>query len=376
MQTYNDAITGALAGNGNGPLTSTTIDKLRKVQAEKLESRWEATLEGLRRRAPFKDLPVIEQNRAFLRLASLNRSAPGRKPRQPLRRDTPMTGCSPGWNKIGELGPSGFDLGSADVPQVVPANDYNPNDDITGNTTVAVTFPQRGQIGIGAAMGGWCDIVWEPTQQFFELKGNRSSAFLAKGFFVPNLANLAPAALTVTCSVLLPSFGIALVAGDPKVGGELATLVFICGQATLDVVACNVINAIYGAPNPSKSASDVQQLFIESGTGDEPNDGSINTFGGSWGTVISDVDPSGIQAVNNLSATISEPLASSDYILATISVEVSAWSLPAIQSAAMVDWTGQNTGIPLLTAPGYLYPSGNTASAQPIQVADLLVCGI
>jgi hypothetical protein len=381
MHSHSDAIAQAVAGNGKGPLTPATIDKLRKAQSDALNSRWEAMLEDLRRRAPFKGLPSVEQDRAFLRLARLSRSVAGRKPRRRVQRDSAMSDCSPGWQEIAALGPDGFDFGSADVPQIVPANDYNPGDNITGNSTVAVTFPQEGQIGIGAATGAWCDIVWEPTQTFFRLQGNRSSASLTKGFYVPNLPNLAPGALTATCNVLLPSPDLALIAGDPQVGGELATMVWICGQATLDVVACNIVDAIFGAPNPSKSASDSQELFIESGFGQEDKN-ITNALGGNWDTVISDVDPSGVLPAYELAATISQPLATSDFVIVTVSVEVSAWSLPSIQSIAFVDATGQNTGLPLLTAPGFIRPYTNTSAdnssfgTQPIQVTDLRVCGI
>ena len=378
MDSYSDAIARAVAGNRKGPLTPATIDKLRAVQSDSLNSRWEAMLEDLRRRAPFKSLPSVEQDRALLRLARLSRSGARRKPGQ-IHRDLGAGDCAQGWSEIAALGADGFDLGSADVPKVVPANDYNPNDNITGNSTVAVTFPHDGQIGIGAAMGGWCDIVWEPTQAFFQLRGNRSSAFLAKGFFVPNLPDLAPGALTATCNISFPPPNIGLVAGDPNVGGELATMVWVCGQATLDVVACNIVDAIFGAPNPSKSASDTQELFIESGFGQEDKN-VTNFLGGTWDTVDNDI----VDLVQNyeLAATISQPLPTSDYIVVTVSVEVSAWSLPAIQSIAYVDATGQDTGLPLLTAPGFIRPYTNTSAdnssfgTQPIQVTDLRVCGI
>ena len=378
MGSYGDSIARAVAGNGKGPLTPATIDRLRKAQSDSLNSRWEAKLEDLRRRAPFKDLPSVEQDRAFLRLARLSRSVARRKPRQ-IHKDSGTGDCGHGWSEIATLGADGFDLGSADVPKVVPANDYNLKHKLTANSTVAVTFPQDSQIAIGAAMGGWCDIVWEPTQTFFRLQGNRSSAFLAKGFYVPNLPNVAPGALTATCNISFPPPNIALVAGDPKPEGELATMVWVCGQATLDVVACSIGDVVFGVPGPSKSASDTQELFIESGFGKEDKN-ATNLLGGTWDTVDNDI----VDMAQNyeLAATISQPLPTSDFIVVTVSVEVSAWSLPAIQSVAWVDATGQDTGLPLLTAPGFINPFSSTPldssayTSQPIQVTDLRVCGI
>lgn len=199
------------------------------------------------------------------------------------------------------------------------------------------------------AAGGWCDVVWDPIQTFLRLQGNCTSAFLTQGFYVSDLAKLAPGALSAACNVLLPAPYIGLVAGDPK-DGELATLVDVCGQATLDVVACNIVDAIFGAPNPSKNATDQQELFIEQAIGmEDPN--VVNALGGTWDTVVDDVDPSGVLSAYELTATISQSLATSDFVVVTVSVEVSAWSIPAIQSIAVVDVTGQDTSLPILTAP-------------------------
>ncbi len=377
---HGDAIAQAVAGNGKGPLKPETIDRLRKAQAGVLDSRWESMLEDLRRRAPFRNLPAIEQDRAFLRLARLSSVRKKRKHPKPVNRSGGMSECSPGWTTIAVLDGEAFTLGSADVPNVVAANDFNPNDNITGNSSVAVTFPEQGQIGLGAAAGGWCDVVWDPSQTLFRMQGNRASAFLTQGFYVPNLATLAPGALSASCTVLLPPPYFALVAGDPK-QGDLSSLVYICGQATLDVVACNIVDAIFGAPNPSKSATDQQELFIEQAIGVE-DAGTSNALGGSWDTVIEDVDPSGFSSAYELAATISQPLATSDFVVVTVTVEVSAWSIPAIQSIAIIDITGEDTGYPILTAPGYIPPysgpyAGTTsAGTQPIQVTGLRLCGI
>jgi hypothetical protein len=82
---------------------------------------------------------------------------------------------------------------------------------------------------------------------------------------------------------------------------------------------------------------------------EDPN--VVNALGGTWDTVVDDVDPSGVLSTYELAATISQPLATSDFVVVTVSAEVSAWSIPAIQSIAVVDVTGQDTGLPILTAP-------------------------
>ena len=74
MDAIDQEMVRAIGENKQGTFTPETIEKLRKLQAKSLDARWEAKLEGLRRRAPFKDYPVLERNRALQRAATL---APG-----------------------------------------------------------------------------------------------------------------------------------------------------------------------------------------------------------------------------------------------------------------------------------------------------------
>jgi hypothetical protein len=367
----------ALFENKEEFLTAATREKLNKIQAKILNERWEAKLESLRRRAPFKDVPQLEQDRALVRLASLGRRFSRTKTPRPVRRDPQSVGCPGGWHEIEASNNNLFDGGSAYAAQIVPANDFNLGDNITGNATVAWTFPETGQIAIGAATGAWCDIVWEPTQTFFSLQGNRASAWLDKGYYVQEtLGKAAPGALSASCTVAMPAPNLITVPGDPSVEGTYATFVWVCAQATIEIFAGG-LGAIFGVPlKDAKSASYTDVLIMESAVGEPAPKGQV----GGWG-FSEDVDADS-QSVE-LSVTMGEPPADSNFLVVTVSVEVSAWAMaPSTQPVALIDLTGQGNGVPLLTAPGYITPYSltNTDSSayqtQPVQISNLHVCGI
>jgi hypothetical protein len=391
MHTHGDSIAEALAGNGEGPLTPLTIDRLRKVQSETLDGRWEAMLDDFRRRAPFKNLPALEQRGAFIRLGRFGRPGhgPGRKFGPPRQLHMPIPKCYPDWQEIASLGTGSFDYGSADTPQVVPINDPDsPSDGYAGYTSVAVTFPHTGQIGIGAAVGNLeGGSPWAASQTLYAGQGNRASASLTKGFPIPDFAQLAPNALTASCSVLLPACNFALIVGSQYGPSDAGSMVYLCGQATLDLVACNALSGELGGQFPSKSGSSALELFTELGfsTGgtDIPTSSNIPyVYGNTATSSLDSFDPAGItpNMSYDLSATIDAPPATANFLVVTVSVEVSAWTLPADVSFAVIDATGQNTGLPLLTIPLFppWYLNDVTTSAtntQPIQITNLRVYG-
>lgn len=356
MDAIDQEMVRAIGENKQGTFTPETIEKLRKLQAKSLDARWEAKLEGLRRRAPFKDYPVLERNRALQRAATLSRRvSSSRRHPNPVVLDSPA--CIPEWKMLGNLGPGGFSFGSD--PNVVPATDNNPSDDITGNSIVSMTYPQSGQIALGAAAGEWCDLVWNTKQTLIGMQGNRASASLFLAVFVPpNLGQVASHVLVVSCDVLIPSSPyIFLAGGYPQSPDGSGALAWVCGQATLDVLA----GPILGTQSDSKTSRTVQELFLLS----ETANATSSHDGGEWA----------LSQPLQLSTTMVEPPADSDLLLVTVSVEVSAWTLPATDSIAFIDSTGQGTGQPMLSWPEGLV-GGNTAyQTQMIQVSNVQVCG-
>jgi hypothetical protein len=373
--------------NGESPPSRESRERLGALQRALQDQRWEKRLADLRRRAPFQDQPPHEQDRGIKRIVQIDASLRRRRrraPGAPSPADVPHI-CPPGWSNIATIVVGGFDFGSPATPLIVPADNSAPPEwDISGNSSVAATYPGLSQMALGVGAGGWCDVVWEPQETFFRANGNRATATLGATFVRPPFGDIAPGALNVSCTVSMGAPNISLVAGDPEGPGgpdanALNTMVYVCAKATLDMI-------VIGPERPQRPtgkfepieldwqiASDEETLLIESGTGDYDNQIASNPFGGAWDTLDS-VIGSGLAS---LSATVSRPIPEAIQLYIAVSVDISAWTLPGVQSVALLDCTGQaaNT-VPVLSAPLYIANGSTAFGSQPIQISAVQVCGI